>query len=68
MTWTNFIFFAIGSIICWTLASILIYKQKYKKISNILFLLGIAILLTFIILFWQNLKRPPFRTIGETKL
>ena len=68
MTWTNFIFFAVGSIICWILASVLIYKQKYKKLSNILFLLGIGILLTFIILFWLNLKRPPFRTIGETRL
>jgi len=68
MNWEYFIWFAIPSIICWIGASVLVYNTKFKLLSNLLFILGISIFLLFIILFWSSIQRPPFRTIGETRL
>ncbi len=68
MSWDSFIWFALPSILLWVIASLLVYKTNYRLISNILFLMGISTFLLFIILFWNHINRPPFRTMGETRL
>ena len=68
MTWNDFIFFAIPTIILWLSAGALIYSQKLIRLSNVLMCLGISIFAIFIIGFWIHIERPPMRTMGETRL
>ncbi len=68
MTWNEFLYFAIPSIIFWLGAAILIYKNKTKKVAKALMIVGILIFGAFIIGLWIGQERPPLRTIGETRL
>ncbi|MFI3322280.1 MAG: cytochrome c biogenesis protein CcsA [Rikenellaceae bacterium] len=69
MTWSNFIWFALPSIILWLSAAAIVYRKKGgETVANILMIAGIAIFTTFIALFWIELERPPMRTMGETRL
>lgn len=68
MTWSNFIWFAIPSILLWISGGAVVYNKNKAKFANILMLLGIAIFASFITLFWIHLERPPMRTMGETRL
>ncbi len=69
MTWEHYIFFAIATMaLLLSGSSILCFAPRFKKLGNLLFLAGIAIISTFIILMWLNLQRPPMRTMGETRL
>ena len=80
ISWDTFIFFALpavilsiaGSItsICtkehWSKSSIPYRKNRHASI--LIYLLAIASLLSFIVCLWISLKRPPLRTMGETRL
>lgn len=68
MTWNDFIWFALPTIILWFASGVLIYTHIHRKISELLSILGIAIFASFILLFWIGLERPPMRTMGETRL
>lgn len=68
MTWNEFLYFAIPSIVCWLGAAILIYKDGTKRIAEILMVAGIIIFGSFIVGLWVGQERPPLRTIGETRL
>ena len=68
MTWNDFIYFAIPSIVLWLSAGAVVYSKKLTRLSNILMLLGIAIFAIFILGFWIHIERPPMRTMGETRL
>ncbi|MFR9503040.1 MAG: cytochrome c biogenesis protein CcsA [Rikenellaceae bacterium] len=69
MTWSNFIWFAIPTIILWLSASSLSYTKRYSRlVSDILMVAGIALFATFIACFWIHVERPPMRTMGETRL
>lgn len=68
MTWSEFLYFAIPSILCWLGAATLIYKDSTKRISEILMIAGILIFGAFIVGLWIGQERPPLRTIGETRL
>ena len=67
MNWESFIYFAISAGFCWLLGTILAFK-KHRKTAILLSGLGSTIFLLFIIGLWQNLERPPLRTMGETRL
>lgn len=68
MTWSEYLWFAIPSIICWLSAAVLVYKSNASKIADALMILGISIFAAFIIGLWIGQERPPLRTIGETRL
>ncbi len=70
MTWQTFPLIIYLIFPLWIIGLILIYNQhkKVQILSQIFLILGLAILLTWTVLFWINLERPPFRTLGETRL
>jgi ABC-type transport system involved in cytochrome c biogenesis permease subunit len=72
MTWMNFSFFAIITIILW-FAGLLTLGLSAKRIrlewtGRICIIIGIINLLFFTVMLWINLERPPMRTLGETRL
>ncbi|MCF0190131.1 MAG: cytochrome c biogenesis protein CcsA [Marinilabiliaceae bacterium] len=80
MNWGYFVYFALASILCWTMASWIaikretavdIEKQLVRKpffSVGLLTIAGLVIFFTFIIGMWVSLERPPLRTMGETRL
>lgn len=68
MTWDEFLWFAIPSMLCWVSAGIFVYKDKRGLVTNLLMLVGIAIFAAFIVGLWIGQERPPLRTMGETRL
>jgi len=68
MTWDEFLWFAIPSILCWISAGLLIYKEKRQGLAEALMIAGIVIFAAFIVGLWIGQQRPPLRTIGETRL
>lgn len=68
MTWDQFIFFAIPTILLWISGAGLIFIPKYRKLAKILSVVGILIFFAFIIGLWIGQSRPPLRTMGETRL
>lgn len=68
MSWNEFSWFAIPSMLLWLGAGVLVYTSVKSRIVDSLMLLGILLFATFIGLFWIGLERPPLRTMGETRL
>lgn len=69
MTWNEFLWFAIPSMMCWLLAGALVYKKNVGRlVPDILMIAGITIFALFIVGLWIGQERPPLRTIGETRL
>ncbi len=72
MIWINFPAYAALIALSWLLAIVLYsYPSKSKLqllIANVLTIIGIGILITFVTLLWIKLERPPMRTLGETRL
>jgi len=66
--WHNFEIIAIISLVLWTVSILASFSNKTNKISSIAAVLGTVSLAVFITLLWINLKRPPLRTLGETRL
>ena len=67
MSWALFIWFALGSVICWALGAFFAWKEQKAKVYLFTFL-GLAIFFAFILGMWISLERPPLRTMGETRL
>lgn len=68
MMWRYFTFFAILSAGFSLLASVLAWMRKSRKSVLTLSAIGAGIFAVFILLFWLEVKRPPFATLGETRL
>lgn len=70
MTWKEYPIIIYSILPLWAIGLGLIYHKhpKIKLIAQILIFSGLAILLTWTSLFWIHLERPPFRTLGETRL
>jgi ABC-type transport system involved in cytochrome c biogenesis permease subunit len=71
MNWSCFPYFVFVS--CFFLASGLFFLFKpfskpCRYAGHVTLVTGISTLLLFIILLWISLKRPPFKTLGETRL
>ena len=43
-------------------------KEKFRRISEIIILTGIALMIVYIVQLWIGLERAPMRTLGETRL
>ena len=67
MSWDLFIWFALGSVICWALGAFFAWKEQKAKVYLFTFL-GLAVFFAFILGMWISLERPPLRTMGETRL
>ncbi len=72
MSWIYFPLYALITAIFWLIGTAFIYCSKrkpfLKPFGHIGLLLGIATLLSFIVILWIQLDRPPMRTLGETRL
>ena len=68
MSWSLFVWFAAFAALCWVVGSVLAFVSKKTWPAASVSLLGTAALLVFIVGMWVTLKRPPMRTMGETRL
>jgi Cytochrome c biogenesis factor len=69
MSWTDFIWFAAAAELFWATGAVLsISKKRNVWIPAAVSAIGSKIFLTFIILMWIGMGRPPMRTMGETRL
>ena len=68
MTWDHLIFFAIPSVLLWTVASAWALRRPKKTLPALFTVLGLGVFFSFILGMWISLERPPLRTMGETRL
>ena len=68
MTWDHFIYFAIPSVLLWTVASAWALRKPKKALPALFSVLGLGVFFAFILGMWISLERPPLRTMGETRL
>ena len=70
MIWQNYPLFVHIILPLWIIGASLLYinNKKTNILSQILFFIGTAILALFTIKLWIELQRPPFLTLGETRL
>jgi len=75
MTWLEFPTYFILTSVFWVLGLVLglalLFKPKntaFRVLMSIFLVLGLGVIITFTIGLWISLERPPFRTLGETRL
>ena len=70
MDWNDFQYIFMITSFCWIMSLFLVYKKKNVliRLGEISFLLGIVTLIVFVTSLWENLGRPPLRTLGETRI
>ncbi len=68
MSWDQFIYFAVGSLLLWGTGAALAYRLKRKVLPALLTIAGLLLFFLFIAGLWVSLERPPLRTMGETRL
>jgi len=68
MSWSEFIYFAAGSLILWYSGTLLLYRAKKAFWGNLLIVAGLILFASFIALLWSSMDHPPLRTMGETRL
>ena len=66
-TWDFFIYFASVAVIAMVAASVLAYYNK-KKGAILASVMSLVSMISFIVLLWISLGRPPMRTMGETRV
>ena len=68
MSWDNFVYFAVVAALFWIAAAVCAAVCKKRWPAALLASIGTAVLAAFIVSMWVALKRPPMRTMGETRL
>lgn len=68
MSWENFVYFAVVAALFWIAAAVCAAVCKKRWPAALLASIGTAVLAAFIVSMWVALKRPPMRTMGETRL
>ena len=72
MTWQEFPLIVGGSIGFWTLGvGFGSFRRKsvlWNQLSKLFLSIGSLIIISFLVLLWSSLDRPPLRTLGETRL
>lgn len=68
ISWDSFLYFSLPAILCWILAIVFIFLQKESRLFEFFAIIGTLIFLSYIVLYWINIDRPPMRTMGETRL
>lgn len=66
--WDFFLYFALISVALWLAGALAAWRHKAMRTVGVLTGMGIMVYLTFIILMWNDLGRPPMRTMGETRM
>ena len=66
-TWDFFIYFASVAVIAMVAASVLAYYNKKKGVV-LASVMSLVSMISFIVLLWVSLGRPPMRTMGETRV
>lgn len=67
MIWDYFIYFAIAAIVLWCVGSWASWQRR-TRLACTTTIAGILVFLTYIVIMWVALQRPPMRTMGETRL
>lgn len=67
MSWAVFIYFAIASLLLWSIGALLLYSKK-SKMGVVLIVVGLVLFALFIAGLWNGQGHPPLRTMGETRL
>lgn len=67
MIWQYFPHFAFVALLTWSAGAYFSWKTR-RTPTLILTGLGLAVFLSYIIMMWVMLERPPLRTMGETRL
>ncbi len=67
MSWDELGIFSVVSILLWGFGAFVAWKDKYK-LALLSTLTGLLVFLSFIVMIWVSLERPPLRTMGETRL
>ena len=68
MIWQQLIWFALASVVCWISGAVLAFRVRSIKPAAVVSIVGSAIFLSYIVVMWVVLERPPMRTMGETRL
>lgn len=68
MQWHHFIYFAISSLILWTIGAYYAFREKRKPLVYLSTIMGLCVFFAFILGMWISQERPPLRTMGETRL
>ncbi len=66
ITWTEFIWFGIASILFWIVGALLAIKKQ--TLGTIVYGIGVGIFMLYLILYTIGVERVPMRTMGETRL
>jgi cytochrome c-type biogenesis protein CcsB len=66
MNWSLYYYLGPLSVVFFLIGAALVLKKPEK--AELFTLLGALVTLVFIVLLWIGLSRPPFRTMGETRL
>ena len=67
MSWEQFIYFAIVSVLLWAVGAYAAWRNK-TMLAYSTTGLGLLVFFAFILSMWISLERPPLRTMGETRL
>ncbi|MDO4190634.1 MAG: cytochrome c biogenesis protein CcsA [Bacteroidales bacterium] len=67
MTWSDFIYFALPSVLLWIGGALASFRQR-RALALGFSAIGLVVFSAFIALLWTSLERPPLRTMGETRL
>lgn len=69
MTWNEFFYFAFVAALLWIGGAWCAWRSTvFSKRGALLTVAGLCVYAVFIALFWVALRRPPLRTMGETRL
>lgn len=67
MDWSNFIIFALISVVLWIAGAVAAWRDR-RVLALAVTAAGLAVFFSFIVGMWMSLERPPLRTMGETRL
>ena len=67
MTWEQFVYFAVASVLLWIVGAWAAWRHK-TVLAYTTTVAGLVVFFSFILSMWISLERPPLRTMGETRL
>ena len=68
MNFIDFYIFGYSAILSWLVGFLVYYFFKQNKFIVITNFVGVTVLLSFVIMYWVYIERPPMRTLAETRM